>query len=183
MNAIADASSLIVLARLHALWLLERMFGVVALVPEVETEAVVQGKAKGYADATQIEAAITAGQLVVISPTPAEVQWATALGQSAAGLSRADCMTLACARERSLMLIIEDRRGRNVAVAHGLDYVVIQVLPLYGFIRGQLSFAECTDLLTRIGRAMHTEQAILAALQAAADEIHRLRTTQGGRTA
>jgi len=180
MKAIADASSLIVLARQHALWVLERVFGPVALVPGVEAETVTQGKAKGYADALRIEAAIAAGQLVVISPTAAEERLAVALSRDAPALSRTDCMTLACARERNLTLVMEEQRGRRVAVAHGIAYVTVQVLPLQGFISGRLSFDECDDLLTRMGRAMHTDQAILTVLRTAADEIRRLRSAQKG---
>ncbi len=180
MNAIADASSLIVLARQNALWLLERVFGQVALVPGVEIETVTQGKAKGYTDAIQIETAITAGRLIVISPTAAEKRLALSLSRSAPALSRTDCMTLACAKERGLTLVMEEQRGRNVAVAHEIPYVTIQVLPLQGFITGRLSFAECDELLTRIGGAMRTDQAILTVLRTAASEIQRLRSAPTG---
>jgi predicted nucleic acid-binding protein len=176
MNAIADASSLIVLARENALWLLERILGVVAIVPGVEIETAIQGKARGYADAHRIDAAIAVGKLVVITPTAAEQRLATSTNRGAPALSRTDCMTLACARERGLTLIIEDRRGRNVAMDQGITYVTIQVLPLQGFIAAQLSYAECTDLLIRLGQAMHTDQAILRVLQAAANEIQRLKS-------
>jgi hypothetical protein len=50
MNALADASSLIVLARQDALWLLERAFGVVALVDGVYNETVVLCNHSGPAD-------------------------------------------------------------------------------------------------------------------------------------
>jgi predicted nucleic acid-binding protein len=176
VKAIADASSLIVLARQDALGLLQRVFGTVALVPDVEVETVVQGKAKGYADATRIESAIAAKQLALVSPTTAEKRLASSLGRSAPALSRTDCLTLACAKERRLTLIMEEQRGRNVAAAYGIDYAIIQVLPLHGFITGALTFAECDDLLTRIGKAMRTDQSILAILRAAAEEIQRLRS-------
>lgn len=177
MHTIVDASSLIVLARQDALWLLERVFGKVALVPGVQVETVVQGKAKGYADAGRIEAAITAGKLVVILPTAAESRLAAKMNQSTS-LSRTDCLTLACAKERGMTLVMEEQRGRNVAIAHDIAYVTIQALPLHGFIGKQLSFAECDDLLARIGRAMRTDQAILTVLRAAASEIQRLRSEQ-----
>jgi predicted nucleic acid-binding protein len=177
IKAIADASSLIVLARQDALWLLQRVLGTVTLVPEVEVETVVQGKAKGYTDATRIESAIATGGLSIIAPTPAEKRLASSLGRSAPTLSRTDCLTLACAKERRLTLIMEEQRGRNVASANGIAYVIILVLPLQGFIAGNLTFAECDDLLTRIGAAMRTDRAILTILRAAADEIRRLRAT------
>lgn len=75
MEVIADASSLIVLARQNALWLLERVFGSVVLVPDVQVETVAQGRAKGYADAERIAAAIVAGQLVVIGRRLPKENW------------------------------------------------------------------------------------------------------------
>lgn len=180
LNAVADASSLIVLARQEALWLLERLFGRVALVQGVADETVTQGKARGFADAARIEAAIFAGRLVVISPTAAEKRLAARLRQQAPALSRTDCMTLACAKERSLTLIMEEQRGRNVASTHGITYLTIQVLPLHGFVAGQLSSDECDELLARIGRAMRTDQAVLTVLRTAASEIERLRSAPKG---
>lgn len=177
-TAIADASSLIVLARQDALWLLERVFGTVALVPGVEIETVNQGRARGYADAERIAAAIAARHLMVIRPTASEDRLASSLVRNAPALSHTDSMTLACAKERQLVLLMEEQRGRNTAVAHNITYVTIQVLPLQGFIAERLSFAECDDLLTGIGRAMRTDQAILTILRAATTEIQRLRSTK-----
>ncbi|HYN89169.1 MAG TPA: hypothetical protein VER55_11590 [Ardenticatenaceae bacterium] len=176
MNGIADASSLIVLARQDALWLLWRVYATVVIVPGVEVETVVQGKAKGYGDALRIEAAIRGGHFVITPPTRDEQLLATSLERATAALSRTDCLTLACAKERSLTLIMEEQRARNVAAANGIEYVTIQVLPLHGFIQKQLSFTECDDLLVRIGRAMRTDQAVLKVLGAAASEIQRLRS-------
>ncbi len=176
--AIADASSLIVLAHQDALWLLERVFDTVAFVPGVEDETVVQGRARGYADAERIAATIAAKQLKVITPTAAEKRLATTLAQSAPALSYTDCMTLACAKERHLVLVMEEQRGRNLAVAHQISYLTIQVLPLQGYISERLSFDECDDLLTRIARAMRTDQAMLTILRSAATEIRRLRSAQ-----
>ncbi len=178
VTAIADASSLIVLARQDTLWLLARVFDTVALVPGVEDETVQPGRARGYADAERIAATIAAKQLQVITPTAAEKRLAPSLAQSAPALSRADCMTLACAKERQLVLVMEEQRGRNLAVAHRISYLTIQVSPLHAFIAERLSFDECDDLLTRIARARHTDPSILTILRAAATEIQRLRSAQ-----
>lgn len=183
MKAIADASSLIVLARQNGLWLLERLFGPVGITPGVKIETVDRGKARGYPDALFIEAALATGHLMVLIPTAAEEQLAASWQHSMPALSYTDCLTLACAKMRSLTLIMEEQRGRNLAVAHEMAYVTVQVLPLHGFIVGKLSFSECSDLLARIGQAMRTDSAILKLLQSAATEIHRLRQqVQGSRS-
>ena len=178
MDAIADSSSLIVLARLDALWLLKRVLGVVAILPEVQAETVTAGKAKGYGDALRIEAAIRGGDLVLVQPRQSEQGLALALGQSSSALSYTDCLTVMCARERLWTLIIEDQRARKAAAANGVEYVTLQALPLQGLIVYRLSYQECDDLLIRIGQAMYTDQAIVNAFRAAAREIHRLRTGQ-----
>jgi predicted nucleic acid-binding protein len=173
MDAIADSSSLIVLARLDALWLFARACHSLALTTAVENETVVQGKAHGYADATRIESAISTSQFRVIVPTFAENRLATEWQRHSSTLSHADCLTLACAHERRLTLIMEDQRARNVALARKIPYVSIQVLPLQGYIKGQVSFDECNALLGGIGEAMRIDGSILAVLRSAADEIRR----------
>lgn len=175
MKAIADASSLIVLARLDALWLLNRVYGAVAIIPDVALETVERGKAKGYPDALKIEAALETGELVVITPTRSEQGIALVFRQRAAALSRTDCLVLACARERELTLVMEDQRAKNLAEAQAIYTVTIRALPLQGYIGGRLSYKECDSLLVEIGQAMHTDPAILHTLRAAAQEIQRLR--------
>ena len=140
------------------------------------SETVVQGKARGYADALLIEEAIVVGKLVVITPTATERSLADVLARSTPALSRTDCLSLVCAKEREMTLIMEERRGRNVAVTQGIKYVTIQVLPLQAFIAERLSFSECYEMLNRIGRAMRTDEALVATLQAAANEIQQLRS-------
>jgi hypothetical protein len=75
---------------------------------------------------------------------------------------------------------MEEQRARNLALSQGIAYVTIQVLPLQGYIDNQLSFAECREMLARVGQAMHLDSAILAVLQAAATEIQHLRTESQG---
>jgi predicted nucleic acid-binding protein len=176
MDAIADSSSLIVLARLDALWLLTRVCRSLALTTTVENETVIQGKAHGYTDATRIESAIRTGQFMVIAPTFAENRLATEWQRHSSALSHADCLTLACARERGITLIMEDQRARNVAISRKVPWVSIQALPLQAYTNNKLSFDECNALLGQIGEAMRSDRAVLAVLRSAAYEIRRLRS-------
>ena len=172
---ILDASSLIVLARLRALPALHQTYGVGGLTPTVYEEVVTRGKAKGFPDAIRVEAEVERRTLQVVTLTAREKRWASTLASQVRGLSQADCETLACAKERDLPLLMEERRGRNVARARNIAYVTIQVFPLYGLIRGSLSVKQCDGLLTRIGRAMNTDLAVVEALRTAAREIGRTR--------
>ncbi len=175
MEVIADASSLIVLARQDGLWLLDRVFGLVGVVDAVVVETVDAGKQGGFRDAERIGAAITAGTLAVLEPTDRERRVAVELRSRAPALSLPDCLTLTCAQERRLLLLMEDRTGRRVAKASGIDYITLQVIALHGYIGERISFDQCVAWLTRIGQAMHTDHAVLKVLQSAAEEIRLLR--------
>ena len=175
MRSIIDASSLIVLARLDGLGLLDRALGGAVLTSDVEAEVVTAGRAKGYPDAAHVEAAIATSALIVIDPTPKERGQADALGRAATGLSRADCTTIVCARERGHSLLIEDQRARRVASAEGVHCIILQLLPFYGYVRRRLAYASAAEWTTKIGSAMHSNPVLLDALATAMAEIAHLR--------
>ncbi len=161
------------LARLSGLAALHQTYGVVGLTVSVYGEVVTRGKEKGIRDADAVEAATTQGWLSVLELTATEKRFAHTLMTNFRGLSRADCETLACARERGLTLLMEERRGRNVARTYAIPYITIQVFPLYGLIQGSLSVTQCDALLVSIGQTIRTDLAVLEALRAAAREIGR----------
>ncbi len=80
LNAIIDASSLIVLARLDVLWLLQRVYERVGLPASVFAETVLRGKAEGHVDAGRIEEAMADGGLMQFDPTPTERALAEKIG-------------------------------------------------------------------------------------------------------
>lgn len=163
------------LARLQALPALHEVYGVIDLIPSVYEEVVTQGRNKGFVDAGVVEKAVEDGWFSQLTLKEDEQKFAEALHKNTPGISHTDAETLACARSRQLTLLIEDRRARNVARAENIPYLTIQVFPLYGFLERKLSAAHCDDLLVRIGRAMHTDLAVVEALRAAAQEIDRSR--------
>jgi predicted nucleic acid-binding protein len=175
LRIVIDASSLIVLARLNALTALHETYGVAGLTLSVYEEVVIRGGAKGIPDAQIVEAAVARGELTVFDLSAAEKRYAQSLLKRTLGLSQTDCETLACAHDRGLTLLMEDRRGRNAARANKIPYVTIQVFPLYGFIAGRLTITECDALLIQIGQAMNTDLAVLEALRTAARALMQAR--------
>ncbi len=145
------------------------------MTSSVYNEVVTEGKAKGVPDALRVEEAIVEGRFSVVELTTGEKKIAQGFAARSSGLSLPDCETLACAKERDLTLLIEDRRGRNTARAYAIPYITIQVFPVYGLINGKLSAERCDALLLGIGRTMQTDLAVLEALRAAAREIIRVR--------
>lgn len=175
LRLLIDSSSLIVLARVKALSAAHDVYGSIGLIHSVYAEVVTQGQQKGFADANVVAQAVEEGWFSQLTLTTEEQRFATTLIKRTSGISHTDAETLACARSRKLTLLIEDRRARNVARAEDIRYITIQVFPLYGVLERTLPAAQCDDLLTRIGRAMNTDLAVVEALRAAAREIDRSR--------
>lgn len=163
------------LARVSALPALHDVYGVIGLLLSVREEVVTQGQKQGFADAGIVAKAVEEGWFSQLTLTVAEQRFADALVKKTPGISQTDAETLVCARSRKLTLLIEDRRARNVARAEGIPYITIQVFPLYGLLERKLPASQCDDLLVRIGRAMHTDLAVVEALRVAAAEIDRNR--------
>lgn len=175
MRLLIDSSSLIVLARVKALPALHAVYGSVGLIPSVYEEVVTQGQQKGFTDAEVVAQAVEDGWFSQFMLTQDDQRFAAALMKKTSGISCTDAETLACARSRKVTLLIEDRRARNVARTENIPYVTIQVFPLYGVVERTLTAAQGDDLLTRIGRAMNTDLAVVEALRAAVREIDRSR--------
>ena len=175
LRLLIDSSSLIVLARVRALPALHDIYGRIGLIRSVYDEVVTEGQRKGFADAAIVAKAVEAGWFSQLTLTAEEQRVADAFVKKTSGISHTDAESLACARSRKLTLLIEDRRARNVARAEEISYITIQVFPLYGVVERSLATAQGDDLLTRIGRAMNTDLAVVEALRAAVREIDRSR--------
>lgn len=174
VGAVLDASSLIIIAKLQEIKTLHQIYGLLGIPPAVFQETVEVGKQRGKDDALVIEAAMQAGLVKVVTLTQAQAHFAGNLHASGA-LGLGECGALAYARDTETRLLIEERKGRAVARAHGITYTILQVFPLEGYIQGKLAYEKCIDLLDRIAVAMNTDLAILNALKAAAEAIQRER--------
>jgi len=175
LRLLIDSSSLIVLARVQALAAVHTVYGSLGLSDSVYTEVVTQGQQQGFADADIVAKAVEDEWFTQLTLTEGEQRFAATLMKKTSGISQTDAETLACARSRKLTLLIEDRRARNVARAEGIPYITIQVFPLYGVVERTLSASQGDAWLTRIGRAMNTDLAVVEALRAAVREIDRSR--------
>jgi predicted nucleic acid-binding protein len=164
-----------VLARVQALSALHTVYRSVGLIESVYEEVVTQGQQQGFADADMVAKAVEDGWFAQLMLTESEQRFAVTLIKKTSGISQTDAETLACARSRKLTLLIEDRRARNVARAEEIPYITIQVFPLYGVVERTLSTSQGDTLLTRIGRAMNTDLAVVEALRSAVREIDRSR--------
>ena len=179
IGAILDASSLIIIAKLQEIKALGQTHGPLGIPPAVFQETVKVGKQRGKDDALVIEAAIQAGMIKIVTLTQEQMCFARYLHTSGA-LGLGECEALSYAGDTGTCLIIEERKGRVLARAHGITYTILQVFPLEGYIQGKLPYEKCIDLLDRIAVAMNTDLAILNALKVAVEAIYREREGENG---
>ena len=108
---LTDASPLIALARADSLPLLQQLFGTVWMPEEVHQEVLTGSGLPGEAAFAQAKAE---GWLCVDEATPQE----PALPDLDEG--EAACIRMALAQEGPVLLLMDERAGRAVAIEHGL---------------------------------------------------------------
>jgi predicted nucleic acid-binding protein len=180
-QAVLDASSAIIIAKIEAIADWQAIYGPLGIPPVVYEETVVRGKATAHDDALVLEAAIDKGIVALVTLTQEQEEFVKALRSGSPVLGLGECQAIAYARYTpGCLLIIEERKGRAVARAHGVPYTVIQMCPLEGYIRRKLPYRRCLDLLDRVAVAMNTDLAVLNALKAAAQALADERGERNG---
>ena len=175
VRAVADSSSIIILAKLNELDTMYAVCGLVGLTDTVFREVVIEGKSRGKDDALVVEGAIKRDFITRVTMTPEQEKLARALHADVPACGLAECEAIAYAESEGILLLIEERKGRNLAMARGVQYTIVQLLPLKGYVEGKISRDKCDELLDRIAIAMNTDIALLNGLKAAVAAIERER--------
>ena len=110
----ADASPLIGLAAAGGFGLLRRLFGAVCVTAAVRDEVLAGGDRPG---ARELQAALGTGWIRVIDDVP-EVPAFADLGDG-----EADTLRAALAAGANTLVILDDQRARETAMAHGIVHV------------------------------------------------------------
>jgi len=175
INVVADASSLIILAKLHALDTLHAIYGPVAITDTVFREAVLEGKRRNKEDALVVETAIERGRLIRVSLTQRQQAIVTVLRAGTRACDMGEAEAIAYAEDTGSLLIIEDHKAKAVARARGVQYAIVQMVPFEGYIRELIPYEQCVDLMERVAIAMNTDIAVLMGMKAAVVALHKAR--------
>lgn len=115
---IFDATPLIYLAKAQRLDLLEQLEGERIIPERVHREVVIDGLEEGYSDARRVDLAADDGLFHVHSAP--ETESLTRLRENP-NLSDADAAVLALAESRAGTAVMDERYGRSIAEAEGIE--------------------------------------------------------------
>lgn len=163
---VADASPLIVLAKLQRLGLLNELYGEVLIGPVVKAETVDTGKTVRALGMAQLEAALEDGWLQTVRLTAEERILMQRL-TSRSRLDQGEAESIALASVRDLRLIVDDKEARSVAAAAGVEHLGTAGALLEAYLR------QCLDLGT-LGATLRDLSQVLWLSPAVVAEVLRL---------
>ncbi|MCY4521295.1 MAG: hypothetical protein OXC13_11025 [Caldilineaceae bacterium] len=158
---LADASPLIVLAKLRRLELLYDLYGEVLIGPVVKAETIDAGNAIRARGVEQLEHALERGWLQMACPTAGERSFMEGLVRRSR-LDRGEAEAIAFASTRDLRLIVDDKEARSVAVATGVKIVGTAGVLLEACLGAHLDREELEAVLQDLVQVLWISPAVVA---------------------
>lgn len=167
-----DASVLIGLAKIGKLEVLPGVFGEVLMSPTVKVEVIDRGRQSGWLQAGLIEASVQEGWLSVAALTAQEQMLVSRISR-AAGLHLGETESLALAKARGRMLVVDEKEARAVARSMDLPRVGTAAVLLEACAEGRLDLAELEEAVLELARVMWVGPDVVAEIMRRAREVAR----------
>ena len=143
---ISDSSPLIHLTRLGKINYLLKVTGQIAIPKAVYDEVVIEGKKKNYMESVIVENLINEGKVIVSTLKPFDESNYPPLG-------RGELESLELAKQRDAVVIIDEKKARNVAQLMGLNYQTTIVTIFELLVTKALGKQEYKHNIKRIGES------------------------------
>lgn len=150
-GVVSNASPLIYAAKVGFLRFLKELYGSVTLPPTVYEEAVQRGLERGAPDALALDGAAKEGWLK-IAELGNEVRTRMEVLLKVPGLSRGEAEVIALAKCEDMTALVDERVGRAVARAWGVEAVGLLGAIIEAMARGLLDFDRLRELFDRLAR-------------------------------
>ncbi len=141
---IADASVLILLAKIQQIHVLHVLYGAIIIGGTVYDEVVEDGRRIGAREVVLVEQAIGDGWLRQESRTPDETAFSDSL-RATTRLHAGEAEAIAMARSRNALLLVDDKEARSVAQALGIARIGTAGILLEAYLRRGLTLSELED--------------------------------------
>ena len=158
---VADASPLILLAKLQCLRLLNDLYSEVLIGPIVKAETIDAGRAIHALGVEQIEAALEDGWLQTVRLTAEERNLMQRLTRRSR-LDQGESESIALANVRGLRLIVDDKEARSVAAAAGIEYQGTAGTFLEAYLRQHLNLGELEATLRDLSQILWISPTVVA---------------------
>lgn len=158
---VADASPLIVLAKMQRLQLFKQVYERVVIGQLVKAEVVDQGKAIMAPGVEQVEQALEQGWIQQVRLTVRERGLMRRLLESSR-LHEGEAEALSLAHARGLTLIVDDREARGLAAALGVAYLGTAGVLLEAFLGGHVRLEEFEGAIADLSKVMWLSPAVVA---------------------
>ena len=168
----ADASPLIVLAKLQRLKLLDDLYEAVLIGPIVKTETIDAGKVVRARGVEQLEAALEDGWLQTVRLTAEEHGLKQRLTRRSR-LGQGEAESIALASVRGLRLIVDDKEARSVAAAARVEHVGTAGALLEAYMRRRLDLGELETAFRDLSQVLWLSPAVVAEVLRLARETKR----------
>lgn len=158
---VADASPLIVLAKLQRLRLLNDLYGKVLIGPIVKAETIDAGRAIHALGVEQIEVALEDDWLQTVHLTAEERNLMQRLTRRSR-LDQGESESIALAGIRDLRLIVDDKEARSVAEAVGVEYLGTAGTLLEAYLLQHLNLGELEVLLRDLSQILWISPVVIS---------------------
>lgn len=165
----ADASPLIVLAKLGRLKLPADLYGKVLIGPVVKAETIDAGKTIRALGVAHLESALENGWLQMVRPNAEENRLMERLVRYSR-LDRGEAESIALASARGLRLIVDDKEARNVAATAGVNLMGTAGMLLEAYLRQHIDMDELEGVLQDLIQVLWISPAIVAEILKTARE-------------
>ena len=160
---VSDASVLIALAKIGKLEMLRELFGKVWMSPEVKAEVLDAGVRVGAIEVGDIRQAVDDGWLQVARLSTEEKKSARRL-MSTIELDQGEAESIAIARARNLLLIVDDKEARSAAKGLGLDYMGSAGILFQAYAVGKISLDDFEKELGKLAGVIWLSPSVVAEL-------------------
>ena len=158
---VADASPLIVLAKLQHLGLLNALYSEVLMGSVVKAETIDAGRAVHALGVEQMEVAMEGGWLQTVRLTAQERDLMQRLTERSR-LDRGEAEAIALASVRSLRLVVDDKEARNAAAAAGVEHVGTAGTLLEAYLQKRLNLGELEVMIRNLSQILWLSPAVVA---------------------
>jgi hypothetical protein len=169
---VADASVLIVLAKMGRVRLLRLLYEQVIIGPVVKAEVIDKGRVINAPEVSLIEKGVEESWIQEVRPTIKEKRLTQrVLEDTRLHPGEAESLSLACLRE--VGVLVDDKEARVIAEAMGVERVGTVGVLLEAFVKEHITYEELEKSVRDLGKVMWLSPDVVADVLRTAREVKK----------